>query len=334
MGNVGTLVVPASFVCTFGSPVVDVWSATIPAQPAGTVVKYIVSAWHSGGGAEIFGNGPGAPCTCGTPTSSSTLATVQQYTVGSTTDLYWDSNGATAGAGATPTGTWGTSTFWSTVFDGTAATAGWTAGRNAVFSAGTDASGSFNLSVNGTQTAGNITVEEGSVTIPSGVVSRGANVVTINNGASLTIPSTTVLTGNGGIILNGGAFRNSNPSSAGTFVTAQPITIGPAGGTLGADGAAGIVTIFTSGSIVGPGNTLTKAGPGTFRNTTPTSITFSKLLVTGGLYQAAADNIFGAVPGAFLADAITLNGGAISANGGFSWGGQSWDHRGCFRRYD
>ena len=57
-GNVGTLVVPATFVCTFGSPVVDVWSATIPAQPAGTVVKYIVSAWHSGGGAEIFGNGP------------------------------------------------------------------------------------------------------------------------------------------------------------------------------------------------------------------------------------------------------------------------------------
>ena len=80
-GNVGALVVPASFVCTFGGPVVDVWTATIPAQPAGTVVKYIVSAWHTGGGAEIFGNGPGAPCSCGTPTSSSTLASVHTYTV-------------------------------------------------------------------------------------------------------------------------------------------------------------------------------------------------------------------------------------------------------------
>ena len=28
--------------------------------------------------------------------------------------LYWDSNGTTAGAGATPTGTWGTSNFWNT----------------------------------------------------------------------------------------------------------------------------------------------------------------------------------------------------------------------------
>ena len=70
-GNVGTLVVPATYTCTFGGPVVDVLSATIPAQPAGTVVKYIVSAWHSGGGVEIFGNGPGASCACGTPTSSS-----------------------------------------------------------------------------------------------------------------------------------------------------------------------------------------------------------------------------------------------------------------------
>jgi hypothetical protein len=30
------------------------------------------------------------------------------------TNLYWDSNSTTAGAGATPTGTWGTSNFWNT----------------------------------------------------------------------------------------------------------------------------------------------------------------------------------------------------------------------------
>lgn len=76
-----TAVVPGSYVCTFGSPVVDVAQATIPPQPPGTVVKYIVSAWHSGGGAEIFANGPGAPCSCGTPTSTSAQATVFQYIV-------------------------------------------------------------------------------------------------------------------------------------------------------------------------------------------------------------------------------------------------------------
>src|SRR5688572_3839119 len=67
--------------------------------------------------------------------------------------LYWDANGTTAGAGATPTGIWGTDTFWSTDPIGELATAGWTAGGIAVFSAGADGSGSFVVTVTGTQTA-------------------------------------------------------------------------------------------------------------------------------------------------------------------------------------
>jgi hypothetical protein len=35
---------------------VDVAACTIPAQAKGTTVKYIVSAWHSGGGIEVFAN--------------------------------------------------------------------------------------------------------------------------------------------------------------------------------------------------------------------------------------------------------------------------------------
>ncbi|MCS6917964.1 MAG: hypothetical protein NZM08_09830, partial [Chitinophagales bacterium] len=78
-----TQVITGSYSCifTFAGNVVDVCTATIPAQPAGTVVKYIISAWHSGGGAEIFANGPGSPCGCGTPTSSCSMATVFSYTV-------------------------------------------------------------------------------------------------------------------------------------------------------------------------------------------------------------------------------------------------------------
>ncbi|WP_338874437.1 T9SS type A sorting domain-containing protein [Spirosoma sp. SC4-14] len=78
-GSGTTQVLVASYACT--SSGVDVCTATIPALPAGTVVTYIVSAWHSGGGSEIFGNGPGSPCSCGTPTSLATSATVFQYTV-------------------------------------------------------------------------------------------------------------------------------------------------------------------------------------------------------------------------------------------------------------
>ena len=65
---------------------VDVVYGIIPPQPAGTVVKYIVSAWHSGGDDEIFGDGCGnAPRTfCGSDNRLSSQATVFQYTVSST----------------------------------------------------------------------------------------------------------------------------------------------------------------------------------------------------------------------------------------------------------
>ena len=39
-------------------------------------------------------------------------------------DVYWDSNGNTPGAGATPTGVWGTDAFWGTLPDGTDITVG------------------------------------------------------------------------------------------------------------------------------------------------------------------------------------------------------------------
>src|SRR6266581_4728990 len=55
-----TAVVSGSYLCTFFDPTpnctVDVGGATIPAQAAGVVVKYIVGAWHSAGGPEIFAN--------------------------------------------------------------------------------------------------------------------------------------------------------------------------------------------------------------------------------------------------------------------------------------
>ena len=38
------------------------------------------------------------------------------------TALYWDANGTSAGAGATPTGTWGTSSYWNS--DPTGGTSG------------------------------------------------------------------------------------------------------------------------------------------------------------------------------------------------------------------
>jgi hypothetical protein len=72
-----TQVITASYVCSYnnGTGVVDIAQGTISGLPTGTVVKYIVSAWHSGGGLEIFASG-------GSNTSSAT-ATVFTYTVSS-----------------------------------------------------------------------------------------------------------------------------------------------------------------------------------------------------------------------------------------------------------
>ncbi len=52
-----TQVASASWVCIFNAGQnVDVWEAMIPAQQGGKTIKYIISAWHSGGGSEIFAN--------------------------------------------------------------------------------------------------------------------------------------------------------------------------------------------------------------------------------------------------------------------------------------
>ena len=88
-------VLNATFDHNFGSPLVDAVTATIPAQPAGTTVKYIVSAWYNFGGDEIFGNGCGnAPRTfCSTESRPSSNATVFSYRVTETLQKTFSSSG-------------------------------------------------------------------------------------------------------------------------------------------------------------------------------------------------------------------------------------------------
>jgi fibronectin-binding autotransporter adhesin len=51
---------------------------------------------------------------------------------------------------------------------------------------------------------------------------------------------------------------------------------------------------------------------------THTTNSFAKLVVTGGLWQSGVDRTLGAVPGAPLPDAITLDGGGLRPNAGFT----------------
>ncbi|HEX7317807.1 MAG TPA: lamin tail domain-containing protein [Pyrinomonadaceae bacterium] len=81
-----TQVATASYTCTYsdqtqGCQIVDVITASLPPQAVGTTVKYIVSAWHSGGGPEVFANS-GTCMGCFSCTDSTTgCATVFEYNV-------------------------------------------------------------------------------------------------------------------------------------------------------------------------------------------------------------------------------------------------------------
>jgi autotransporter-associated beta strand protein len=128
------------------------------------------------------------------------------------TTNYWDINAATAGAGgAAPAGAWdtGTTANWSADSAGGTATTTWTDNDDAVFSAGSDATGTFAISLNGSPVVGNLTVEEGAITISGGTAlnvggaATGKGIIDIFPNSTLTIDS--VVTGGGeyGVISKG-----------------------------------------------------------------------------------------------------------------------------------
>jgi hypothetical protein len=88
-------------------------------------------------------------------------------------NVFWDVNGATAGTSATPSGTWdGVNVFWSATSAGNVAPALTTVGsaNDGFFSAGTDATGLYNVTVSGTQLANSLTFQEGTPTLTGGTV--------------------------------------------------------------------------------------------------------------------------------------------------------------------
>ena len=181
--------------------------------------------------------------------------------------VFWDSNDNTIdGAGETPTGTWGTSTFWNTDSAGlgASATTGWTSGDTAVFAAGTDAIGSYTVSIGSNQTAAGIVVEEGTVSLAGFAVVLGAGSVTVKAGATLSTDSSLRISTTAGstVSLDGGTLRTTNAGPAGTFFDSDSeIILGPGGGTLSHVTANILNIVQTATKITGVGS-LTKTGAG------------------------------------------------------------------------
>ncbi|MCB1134102.1 MAG: hypothetical protein KDN05_23495, partial [Verrucomicrobiae bacterium] len=103
----------------------------------------------------------------------SAIAGLQVVNAYTGTLSFWDTNGATAGSGNAG-GTWGTDSFWTADATGSVATGAWSSGSAAVFSAGTDGTGLLTVTVNGTQTADAIWVQEGDITLSGGVIDLSA----------------------------------------------------------------------------------------------------------------------------------------------------------------
>ncbi|HEX8521083.1 MAG TPA: autotransporter-associated beta strand repeat-containing protein [Tepidisphaeraceae bacterium] len=244
------------------------------------------------------------------PALSALVPTVQAA------NKYWDPNGATPGAGAAPGGNWDTTTSnWSTDSTGSVAGTTWAANDTAIFSAGSDATGAYTVTLSGSQSAAGIKIEEGTLSLSTGTLSLGTSTSSqINSGAKLVIDSsvrTSALAG-ASITLDGGSIGNTNTGAGSGFLaTNLGIALTANGGSVDVAGATQI--LLYSGTVSGAG-TLTKTGAGEYR---AVAGSYSKLNVAGGLFRinsTGSDTAFGAAPAAPLSDAITLNGTAIGTS--------------------
>ncbi len=182
--------------------------------------------------------------------------------------LYWDSDGATPGAAASATasGTWGASAFWSTDPAGAAATGAYVAASDVVFSAGSDATGTFTISSSGTPSARSITIEEGTITFSGGVelADTGVGLIDIATGRATTF--TGVLGGSVGVTKAGAGTLQLNTASTvtgGIRIQGGIIQVGVANAlassnvvTLGSAAGSGLLTLNFPASP----RTLTVAG--------------------------------------------------------------------------
>lgn len=178
--------------------------------------------------------------------------------------LYWDLNGDVVGSGsATPTGVWDLTTQnWNATATGDLTLPGvWanTGTDTAVFAAGTDATGSYTVTVNGALLLSGITLEEGGTLMlaqgTDGVLSFGAVQAQINVATGATLISNVALSGTAGLAKSGAGTLYLNNASApsgpylvssGTLVIGDGLSI--SGTTLNLGGVAGLSSTVTLGT--------------------------------------------------------------------------------------
>ena len=136
--------------------------------------------------------------------------------------LYWDTNGNTDGSGNLG-GAWdvGVTSNWSVDPTGLSATTTWTDGNAAIFSAGTDGIGAWNVTVSGTVAPTSITfAQNGNKTVTGGniLTTGGLSISSAGRGVSDQIVIDSKLTGTGALTIAAhGDLSNTGGGFAGFF---------------------------------------------------------------------------------------------------------------------
>jgi autotransporter-associated beta strand protein len=216
------------------------------------------------------------------------------------TMLYWDINGTTAGAGGTtPSGTWKTSGAanqnWNTVANGTGTTGTWVNDDIAVFSAGSDATGSFTITVATGNTVDSIIVQSGNITFNSSPLTLTGTVPSIDVAAGSSAIFNTKISGSNGLVKNGAGtlylynggtnYTGDTVINAGTLDVGGTNTILPA--TTAMTIAAGATFQIEAGGTKQSVGSLSGAGTlnisdSSFTAGDVTSTTFSGSIIDGG----------------------------------------------------
>ena len=213
--------------------------------------------------------------------------------------VYWDKDGVTPGAGGVaPVGTWGVDAFWSSDATGATATVGWDANSDAVFSAGSDATGLFTVTVDGSQSVGGLKFEDGTVTLSGGTIEFSDFIPTLAVDATeATIAS--VISGTSGLLKQG----PGKLVLAGTNLFSGNVTIG-----------AGSVSIAADSGLGNTANDLIFSGTLVTTNSLELGVGRS---LSGNIGLAPAAGTTLSLAGALTASAFSLaDTGAVNVTGG------------------
>ena len=134
-----------------------------------------------------------------------------------TITMYWDANGTGVGAtnSTTATGTWGTNTYWTLDNAGLTATRAWIPASDAVFAAGSNATGTYTVTVSGMQAVRNLTVRNGTITFSTGTLQIAPSAEWNNSTANL-VSVTAALRYTNTLTLKSGLWAITSSASVGT----------------------------------------------------------------------------------------------------------------------